>query len=102
MSTPRTTPHAAAKAIKDAFARCGWTQSPPDPKRRAKSDKYKRGYEVRFSVPLDDVQPMLRLLESAGFQPGKPNVKGGRARVPVYGREQVARLLQLANARNSP
>jgi hypothetical protein len=61
--------------------------------------KYKKGYEVRL-VANDDAElaRILLLLKDSGFKSGRPyrNRKtGGQYRVPIYGREQVARFLRI-------
>ena len=61
--------------------------------------KYKKGYEVRL-VANDDVElaRILLLLKDSGFKPGRPfreDKIGGLYRVPIYGREQVARFLRI-------
>jgi hypothetical protein len=78
------------------FERSGWVQSPPDPRQRnARPLTYKRGYEARLSASPDELSELLRLLRRAGLSPGTPFQKAKRLVVPVYGREQVNRLLQL-------
>lgn len=61
--------------------------------------KYKKGYEVRL-VANDDAElaRILLLLKDSGFKPGRPfrsDKTGGQYRVPIYGREQVARFLRI-------
>ncbi len=82
--------------IRAAYARSGWIQSPPDPKmRRKKKAKYRRGYEARLSVPPADLARVLRSLKALGFSPGSHYEKANCIRIPIYGKEQVARFVEL-------
>jgi hypothetical protein len=57
---------------------------------------YKKGDEVRLMArSASELEAMRRLLRQAGFKPGRPFAKGRQLCQPIYGRQQVARFLQL-------
>ena len=64
---------------------------------------YKKGDEVRLvansHTELADIQ---RLLQAAGFKPGKPFQKGQQYRQPIYGRTEVARFLSMVGEPETP
>ena len=59
---------------------------------------YKKGDEVRLVANTpSELSRILQLLRTEGFKPGRPFLKdkqGSQYRVPLYGREQVARFLK--------
>lgn len=65
-------------------------------RRRAERSRYKKGPEVRFvvysSTELAEVRRLLRRLE---LSPGRPYPKHSQTVLPLYGTEQVRRLLSL-------
>ena len=78
------------------FNQHGWAQSPPDQRLRKEfSRTYKRGYEVRLSALPEELDELLSLLQRADFKPGTPFPKANRLVVPLYGREQAWRFLEL-------
>jgi hypothetical protein len=57
---------------------------------------YKKGDEVRLVASSEaELAVVRRLLERAGFRPGRPFVKGRQFRQPVYGKQAVQRFLEL-------
>ena len=59
-------------------------------------EHYKKGDEVRLvAESVQELALVRRLLREAGFKPGRPFVKGRQFRQPVYGRQAVARFLDL-------
>ena len=86
----------AIKKLAAIFHRNGYIRR-FNPKRRAKEKrKYKKGDEVRLVADTyDELRAIRRLLREAGFAPGRPFRKGKQWRQPVYGRETVARFLEL-------
>jgi hypothetical protein len=57
---------------------------------------YKKGDEVRLVVETSaELKTIRRLLQQAGFKPGRPFTKSRKRVQPVYGREAVARFLIL-------
>jgi hypothetical protein len=67
--------------------------------RRATEDQlYKKGDEVRLVAgSTTELATIRRLLDEAGFKPGRPFVKGRQFRQPLYGRAEVARFLSLVS-----
>jgi hypothetical protein len=94
-------PLSPARQLAKWFDAHGWVQSPPKKMagRKKKTSQSKRGYEVRLTATPREAPGLVRLLKRAGFDPGKPYPKGNRLRVPLYGKEQVARFLALTGAR---
>ena len=87
-------------SLRELFKQCGWKQNPPNPKERSRKKAIsKRGYEIRFSVMPSELREVVRLLAASGFKCGKPHAKGNRMRVPLYGKEQVARFETLIKRR---
>lgn len=85
------------------FNEHGCTRSAPDPKLRKEHSKtYKRGYEVRLSAHPEELSNLSALLHRTGFKPGTPFPKGNRFVVPLYGKEQVQRFLQMIEQEGDP
>ena len=87
-----------ARRLSAWFEAHGWVQSPPKKPVRNKKKREaqsRRGYEVRLTASRKEAPGLVRLLKRAGFDPGKPYPKGNRLRVPLYGKEQVARFLAM-------
>jgi hypothetical protein len=62
--------------------------------------KYKKGDEVRVVADSErELREIRRLLRAAGFRPGRPFAKGLQFRQPIYGREAVARFLEMMDGR---
>jgi hypothetical protein len=67
--------------------------------RRIEGQRYKKGDEVRLVAhSVVELAHIRLLLRRAGFEPGRPFGKGNQFRQPVYGRAEVARLLELIRA----
>jgi hypothetical protein len=68
--------------------------------------KYKKGEEIRLVANGTEEQVRIqRLLKLAGFKAGRPFRKSAERRqvcVPIYGREQVARFLSMAEKTEKP
>ena len=72
-----------------------------DPQRIEKDgwEQYKKGDEVRLVADSEqELKLIRRLLREAGFKPGRPFAKGLQYRQPIYGRQAVARFLELVDA----
>ena len=101
------TPNATTLELAALFQRNGYMRR-HNPVRYAAEGcmKYKKGYEVRLVAnTATERGRILQLLRTAGFKPGRPfrkNKKSGQYRVPIYGREQVARFLRIAEATKGP
>ena len=96
MSTSRHGDLVAMK-LAELFRRNGYVR-PPEAKRLAKPGygHFRRGFEFRLTADSwNELQLIQRLLRRAGFEPGKPFVKGNQFRQPVYGREELERFLAL-------
>ena len=100
MTKELTTPNATALELAAFFQRNGYVRR-HDPVRYAADGcmKYKKGDEVRLVANTAAERVRIRqLLRTAGFKPGRPfrkDKQGGQYRVPIYGREQVARFLRI-------
>jgi len=81
----------AQLALRDLFEERGFVRTADLEKRRRETAvKYKKGYEVRLTADSEDeLSRIRRLLETAGFKPGKPFRKHSRWIQPVYGRSVV-------------
>ena len=59
-------------------------------------ERYKKGDELRLvAESAQELQILRDLLVKAGLKPGEPFRKGRQFRQPVYGRQAVARFLEL-------
>ena len=88
---------AAVKHLREFFRRNGYVRR-QNPIRVAEegSQRYRKGEEVRLTASSsEELRLIRRLLRQAGFTPGRPFVKGRQYRQPVYGRQEVARFLEL-------
>lgn len=98
MSRQSVTRAAAISQLAVLFDRNGYVRRQNPARRKADGCmSYKKGDEVRLvaNTPSERSR-ILQLLRTAGFKPGRPFVKdqrGRQYRVPLYGREQVARFL---------
>lgn len=98
-SQPRS-PQAVARRLADFFERNGYVRR-QDPRRVGKHgwDRYKKGDEVRLVAESKaELRLIRRLLRAAGFKAGRPFPKGRQHRQPVYGRQAVARFLDIVVA----
>lgn len=79
----------------ESFLKGGCVRVPNGGRRGEGHRVYKKGWEARFYVGSEvAVGKLRRVLARAGLEAGREYVKGpGRWILPVYGREQVARLL---------
>ena len=60
---------------------------------------YRKGDEIRLVASSARELRLIRsLLKEAGFRPGRDFVKGRQYRVPIYGRDAVARFLEMVEA----
>jgi hypothetical protein len=78
------------------FRRNGYVRRPNLDRRLAAPRRYKKGYEIRLvAQTLTELQRIRRLLRAAGFEPGRAFAQAGHWRQPLYGRQPVARFLEL-------
>jgi hypothetical protein len=85
------------KHLQEIFRRNGYVRR-QNPVRVAEEGwrQYRKGDEVRLIArSAEELRLVRRLLRQAGFTPGRPFVKGRQHRQPVYGRQEVARFLDL-------
>ena len=60
------------------------------------AQEYKKGYEIRFTANSEkELQLILKSLKELNFKTGKPFPKDNRFCIPIYGCEQVQRLIIL-------
>ncbi len=100
MKKPSPIPNAVAFELTSFFLRNGYVRR-HNPVRYAADGcmKYKKGDEIRLVAnSISERVHILRLVETMGFKAGQPHQKSktsGQYRIPIYGREQVARFLQI-------
>jgi hypothetical protein len=90
----------AARALAWYYRRNGYVRR-QDAGRLASEgpQQYKKGEEVRLVArTAAELRVVRRLLREAGFKPGRPFLKGRQYRQPVYGREAVARFLEVVES----
>ncbi len=90
-------PPRVARALGEFFRRNGYVRWQKAERAAEEGwDNYKKGDEVRLVADsARELALVRRLLEAAGFKPGRPFVKGRQYRQPIYGRDAVARFLAL-------
>ncbi len=98
MSSPK--PRASTTAqLARFFHRNGYVRRLKVERRRAEGRKYKKGDEVRLVAgSTSELAAIRRLLLQAGFKVGRPFVHARQFRIPLYGRQQVARFLAMVAA----
>jgi hypothetical protein len=93
-----TVPSAVA-GLASYFERNGYVRQLNPERRSAEGQRYKKGDEVRLVAnSRAELAHIRRLLRQARFPAGRPFVKGGQFRQPIYGRQEVARFLALVGA----
>jgi len=88
---------AVVKQLRESFRRNGYVrrQNPVRVEEEG-SRRYRKGDELRLTASsAEELRLVRRLLRQAGFRPGRAFVKGQQYRQPVYGRQEVARFLDL-------
>lgn len=94
---PTVVPRPVIAALARFFARNGYVRR-QNRRRLAREGylRYKKGDEVRLTAESQqELARIQRLLQQAGFKPGRPFVKGQQYRQPIYGRGEVERFLSL-------
>lgn len=95
--TPRN-PSAVAE-LAFLFKRNGYVRRLNPKRRSAEGQGYKKGDEVRLVADTKaELAHLRRLLRRCGFPRGRAFVKGLQYRQPIYGRQTVARFLDLVGA----
>ena len=97
----RKSPTGGAARLAAFFHRNGYVRRQDAGRLAAEGyDGYKKGDEVRLvAASGQELAVMRKLLRRAGFEPGRPFVKGRRMRLPIYGRAAVQRFLGLVGGR---
>ncbi len=98
----RATPRSVVQQLARIYAQNGYVRR-QDPERFAKegSTQYKKGEEIRLIADSrQELRQIRQLLEQAGFKPGRPFEKGNKYCQPVYGKQAVARFLELVGKRS--
>lgn len=87
----------AVEQLLELFRRCGYVRRQNPLRLEAEGYMgYKKGDEIRFIVASRaELIRVQRLLRRAGFEPGRPFVKGRQFVLPVYGRAVVQQFLSL-------
>ncbi|MGQ0553224.1 MAG: hypothetical protein ACT4PU_08380 [Planctomycetota bacterium] len=87
---------ASGKELAKWYHRNGYVRRLNPKRRRAEKSAYKKGDEVRLVAnSLKEVAAIKRMLKQAGFRAGRPFEHSRQYRVPIYGRQEVARFLAL-------
>jgi len=92
--------NSVAKHLREFFRRNGYVRWQDPTRVNGEGRKrYKKGDEVRLVAnSVRELRLMRRLLREAGFTPGRHFTKGSQYRLPLYGRDEVARFLELIGA----
>ena len=78
------------------YLRNGCVRTPQPSRLLEGHQTYKKGWEVRLVLEdVAEVTDARRLLQRAGFGPGRPYCKGAKWIQPVYGRDAVERFAGL-------
>lgn len=81
------------------FRRNGYVRWQNPERQATEGQKYKKGDEVRLvAESMSELAVIRRLLKRAGFKPGRPFAKGRQFLQPIYGRQAVARFLELVKS----
>ncbi len=92
-------PQARIDQLTALFDQQGYMRRPDKKRRRKTPASYKKGYEIRLIAhSREELLSIRRLLETCGIKLGRAFEKGAQWRQPIYGREQVRRLLNLVGA----
>ncbi len=84
------------------FHRNGYVRQLDEVRRILEGQSYKKGAELRLVANTPEELTEIRgLLQSAGFQLGKPFIKASSWRQPVYGVAAVTRFLTLVKSHKS-
>ena len=89
-----------AHTLKDYLRANSYARVPDETRQEEGWGTYKKGYEVRIVVRTQtELKELRRLLQDAGFKPGKAYRKSARQSAqwvqPVYGKQPVNQLQAL-------
>lgn len=101
MTTDNVAASWVIERLRRLFRRNGYVRRRSAPRLEAEGYRlYKKGDEVRLTAESKPELDEIRyLLWRAGFEPGRPFVKGRLLRQPIYGRRAVARFLKLVGGK---
>jgi len=90
------THRSAVQFIKKLAARGAYARFPNPIRRKKDGQAYKKGYEIRLPIRSGkDMREAKIALRKLGFSFGKPFKKHSHYILPIFGREQVGRFLEL-------
>ena len=101
MKSKKIKPDSPEGTIVELFLRSGYTRAPDE--KRIKEDgrrKYKKGYEVRFSlINKKELSQLRKALRSLKIPYGSPFMKHKRIILPVYGRDSYEKIISLVEGK---
>lgn len=99
----KTDQRTARAVLVASFRRNGYVRRPNLERLAAEGyQQYKKGYEVRLvASSLRELRDLRRALLQTGFTPERPFRKAQQYRLPIYGRQAVARFLKLVGKRRA-
>jgi len=96
MNAQITIPDELTARLAEAFHCNGYIRRLNPSRRAAEGKLYKKGDEIRLVADSKrELVDLRRLLRAAGFKYGRPFRHARQYRLPVYGRRQVARFLEI-------
>lgn len=95
----RRPPKDVARQLAQFFLRKGYVRRQSKQRYAKEGPKqYKKGEEIRLIADSKrELALIRRLLRQAGFKAGRPFPKGNKYRQPIYGKQAVARFLQMVD-----
>jgi len=91
----------AVRRLTEYYYRNGYVRRPNLERRKTDLQNYRKGYEVRLVADsLKELSAIRRLLKTVEIKPGSPFAKANQWRQPIYGRETVARFLELVGEKS--
>jgi len=92
----------ASRQVVAFFERNGYIRRQLEERRAAEGRRYKKGDEVRLTANSEaEVELIQSLLDVLEFTHGSPFVKSRQYRIPIYGREQVRRFVDMVRDQRS-
>ena len=93
-----SSPNQALRKVAELYRQDGYVRGPvPDRLLQDGWRAYKKGWELRISLPDEQaVIGLRRAIDQAGLRLARFYPKHGRLIQPIYGRDQVLRVLRAA------
>lgn len=92
------TKYRATKIMRELYLAKGCCRMYDEERRESESSqKYKKGFEVRFVCAPGESKALIEALKVLGLRPGRKYKKVKQVVFPVYGREQVEKIIALVN-----